>query len=123
MNGRRSHRIEIDETIRQWAAQQDAEQAMRMLQSAGIPAGKVQNMRDMTERDEQLAARQWLVEVDNPLLGRHQIDRFPATFSGVTLEPYPSAPSFGEHNFEVYAEWLGMSQEEIAAAIGEGLFT
>ncbi len=123
VDGRRSHRIEIDETISQWAAQHDAEQAMRMLQSAGIPAGKVQNMRDMTERDEQLAARQWLEEMDNPLLGHHQIDRFPAAFSGVALEPYRPAPLFGEHNFEVYADLLGMSQEAIAAAIGDGLFT
>ena len=96
---------------------------MRTLQSAGIPAGKVQNMRDMTERDEQLAARQWLEEMNNPLLGHHQIDRFPAAFSGVALEPYRPAPSFGEHNFEVYADLLGMSQEAIAAAIGDGLFT
>jgi hypothetical protein len=39
------------------------------------------------------------------------------------LGPYAPAPFFGEHNFEVYKELLGMSEEEIAAAIGEGLFT
>ncbi len=123
VEGRRAHRVIIDAALGQWAALQGAEQAMRTLQSHGIPAGKVQNMCDMTESDEQLAARQWLVEVDNVLLGRHQIDRFPAIFSRAPLEPYRAAPVFGEHNFEVYAELLGLSQEEIAMAIGDGLFT
>src|SRR6185369_1944068 len=47
--GRQSHRAEVDAAINAWAAQQDAEQAMRQLQAAGVPAGKVQNMRDCTE--------------------------------------------------------------------------
>ncbi len=115
-------RAEIDHAIGSWAAQQDAEQAMRQLQAAGIPAGKVCTMRDFTERDEQLAARQWLVEVENKLLGRHQLERFPAVFSDATFD-YTPAPFLGEHNFEVYKELLGMSEEEVAIAIGDGLFT
>jgi crotonobetainyl-CoA:carnitine CoA-transferase CaiB-like acyl-CoA transferase len=122
VEGRRTHRAEVDTALGAWSAQQDAEQAMGQLQAAGVPAGKVQNMRDCTERDEQLAARQWLVEVENKLLGRHQFDGFPAIFSETPLGPYEPAPFFGEHNFEVYKELLGMSDEEIAAAIGEGLF-
>lgn len=122
VEGRRAHRAEIDQALGSWAAQQNAEQAMRQLQAAGVPAGKVCTMRDFTERDEQLAARQWLVEVENKLLGRHQLDRFPAVFSDVTFD-YAPAPFLGEHNFEVYKELLGMSEEEIAIAIGEGLFT
>jgi crotonobetainyl-CoA:carnitine CoA-transferase CaiB-like acyl-CoA transferase len=122
VEGRRAHRAEIDQALGLWAAQQDAEQAMRQLQAAGVPAGKVCTMRDFTERDEQLAARQWLVEVENKLLGRHQLDRFPAVFSDATLD-YAPAPFLGEHNFEVYKELLGMSEEEVATAIGEGLFT
>ena len=122
VEGRRVHRADIDQALGSWAAQQDAEQAMRQLQAAGVPAGKVCTMRDFTERDEQLAARQWLVEVENKLLGRHQLDRFPAVFSDATFD-YTPAPFLGEHNFEVYKELLGMSEEEIAIAIGDGLFT
>ena len=122
VEGRRIHRDEIDYAISTWAAQQDAEQAMRQLQAAGVPAGKVCTMRDLTERDEQLAARQWLVEVENKLLGRHQLERFPAAFSDATFD-YTPAPFLGEHNFAVYQELLGMSEEEVAIAIGDGLFT
>jgi len=122
VEGRREHRNVIDSAVNAWAAKQDAEQAMRQLQAAGVPAGKVCTMRDLTERDEQLKARQWLIEVEHKLLGRHQLERFPAVFSDATLDYAPS-PFLGEHNFEVYKELLGMSDEEIATAIGEGLFT
>ncbi len=122
VEGRQFHRAAVDTAIGAWAVRQEADQAMRQLQAAGVPAGKVQNMRDCTERDEQLAARQWLVEVENKLLGRHQLDSFPAIFSETPLGPYEPSPFFSEHSFEVYKELLGMSEEEIAAAISDGLF-
>ena len=122
LEGRQEHRDQVNSAIAAWAVQQDATEAMHRLQAAGVPAGKVCTMRDLTEADEQLAARQWLAAMESPLLGRHVCDRFPATFDGAALEPQRSAPSFGEHNFEIYAELLGMTQEEIATAIGDGLF-
>jgi crotonobetainyl-CoA:carnitine CoA-transferase CaiB-like acyl-CoA transferase len=122
VDGRRTHRDEIDCALSDWAAQQNAEQAMRQLQAAGVPAGKVCSMKDLTERDEHLAARQWLIEVENKLLGRHQLECFPAVFSEATID-YTAAPFLGEHTFAVYKELLGMTDEEIATAIGEGLFS
>ena len=122
VEGRRQQRTEIDQKLSAWAASQDAEQAMRQLQAAGVPAGKVQNAKDLVEKDEQLAARQWLLEAEHQLYQKQHIDRFPAEFSGTPLDPYTASPFFGQHNFEVYAELLGMSQEEIAEAIGDGLF-
>ena len=79
----------------------------------------------MSEADEQLgpAGRAWLTEVVHPVLGAHSIDRFPGRFSAVPLDPYAPSPVFGEHTFEVYRELLGLSDEQIAEAIGDGLFT
>ena len=95
---------------------------MRQLQSVGVPAGKVQNAQDFVEKDAQLAARQWLTAAQHQLHGTQHIDRFPAEFTGTPLDSYTASPFFGQHNFEVYAKLLGMSQEEVAEAIGDGLF-
>ena len=122
VEGRRQQRDEINARLRAWAAGQDAEQAMRQLQSVGVPAGKVQNAKDFVEKDEQLAARQWLTAARHQLHGTQHIDRFPAEFTGTPLDSYTASPFFGQHNFEVYAKLLGMSQEEVAEAIGDGLF-
>ncbi|HEY8518109.1 MAG TPA: CoA transferase [Candidatus Binatia bacterium] len=120
---RRRRRGEIDARLAAWAATRDAESAMTELQERGVAAGKVQSARDLVERDPQLAARRCVRELPHATLGRQSIDRFPADFSGCSLEPYRASPAFGEHTFEVYGELLGMSEEEIALAIADGLFT
>ncbi len=121
--GRRGQRDLVDRHIGVWAAKQDATQAMRRLQAAGVPAGMVQDARDMTSRDEQLAAREWLTETESPVQGRRSTDRFPARFENTPLGPYTAAPSYGEHTFDIYHELLGLSDEQIAEGISEGLFT
>ena len=125
VEGRRQHRALVDERLARWAAEQDADTAMRRLQAAGVPAGMIQNARDMTERDEQLApaARDWFAEVEHPVHGRHLVDRFPARFGRTPLAGVTPAPVFGEHTFDVYRELLGLGDEEIAAGIGDGLFS
>jgi crotonobetainyl-CoA:carnitine CoA-transferase CaiB-like acyl-CoA transferase len=125
VEGRRRQRALIDERLARWCADQDADAAMRRLQAAGVPAGIIQNARTMTEADEQLgpAGRDWFTEVTHPVRGRHPIDRFSARFSRPPLETYAPAPVFGEHTFDVYRDLLGLSDEQIAEAIGDGLLT
>ena len=78
----------------------------------------------MMMRDPHLVARGfWRTFVDHPHFGTRPHDRFPACFSGSTLEPYVRSPYFGEAMFEIYGEIAGMSEEEIAVGIGDGLFT
>jgi crotonobetainyl-CoA:carnitine CoA-transferase CaiB-like acyl-CoA transferase len=119
---RRRRRELIDGRLAAWAAARDAESAMVELQERGVAAGKVQSARDLDERDPQLAARGAILELPHATLGRQRVDRFPATFSGATLEPYRASPAFGEHTFDVMTELLGMSEEEVALAIADGLF-
>ena len=120
--GRRARRAEIDGALATWAARRDADAAMHELQRAGVAAGKVQSAPDLVRADPQLAARAAFTELPHASIGRQWIDRFPGTFSGSTLEPYAASPAFGEHTFDVYGELLGMSEEEIALAIADGLF-
>src|SRR5262249_18137640 len=100
--GRRARRGVVDGALAQWAAGQRARDAMERLQAAGVPAGMVQTARDITDDDEQLAARTWLIHLDHPVRGRYPADRYPARFSRTTLEPSAPAPVFGQHTFEVY---------------------
>jgi benzylsuccinate CoA-transferase BbsF subunit len=123
VEGRRMERARIDAAISTWAATEDGEKAMCRLQAAGVPAGLVQTARDWIERDEQLAARRWLRNVEHSLYGTIPVDSFPARFGRTPLESYRPAPLFGEQNFEVYPELLGMSEAEIAEAIADGLFS
>lgn len=122
VEGRRARVAEIDQRLAAWASPLAAADAMERLQRAGVPAGVVQNAQQLVESDPQLAARDWLAPVTHDACGAQRVDRFPATFDGDNLDPYRASPTLGQHTFEVYAELLGLSIEEIAEGIGEELF-
>lgn len=120
--GRKRREDEIEAKINEWTRDQRAEDVMALLQSKGVPAGVVQNARDVLESDEHLKARGYYVYLDHPEAGHNAYDGPPFVLSktpGVLRTP---APMLGEHNDYVCRELLGMSDEEIAEAIiAEGL--
>ena len=58
----------VGEALRAWAGTLTPQQAMRLLQEAGLAAGAVQNTEDVT-RDPQHRERHFLQEMDHPDLG------------------------------------------------------
>jgi crotonobetainyl-CoA:carnitine CoA-transferase CaiB-like acyl-CoA transferase len=96
-----------------WAAERSAQQAMRVLQRAGLAAGAVQDAEDVV-RDPQHRERHFLLEMDHPDLGvaeymapPHRLAKTPPTVRRPT-------PRLGAHTVEVLGEWLGMSPDEAA---------
>ena len=96
-----------------WAATLTAQQAMRMLQRAGLAAGAVQDAEDVV-RDPQHRERRFLLEMDHPDLGvaeyaapPHRLAKTPPTVRRPT-------PRLGDHTVEVLGEWLGMTPDEAA---------
>lgn len=119
---RLARRGEVDALVAAWARTTTADQAQHLLQEAGVPAGRIQHAGDLME-DPQLTARDMWRSCDHAVFGARPFDRYPAIWSASTLEPYRPSPAYvGEHNFEVYAE-IGMSETEIAEAIGDGLLS
>lgn len=120
--GRFVRSADIDARLREWCTSRTADVAVAALQGNGVPAGKVQDAGDLMA-DPQHAARDFWKARDHAVFGERPYDRFPAIWSGTDLEPYlPSGAYIGEHNFEVYGELAGMNEEDIALAMGEGLF-
>ncbi len=104
-------RGELATAVAGWARNLTPQQAMRMLQRAGLAAGAVQDAEDLV-RDPQHRARNFLVEMDHPDLGvaeyaapPHRLTKTPPTVRGAT-------PRLGDHTVEVLGEWLGMTPDE-----------
>ncbi|HET8697580.1 MAG TPA: CoA transferase [Gammaproteobacteria bacterium] len=78
----------------------DADEWVTRLVDAGIPAGPI-NFPDETLRDEHIAARRMIVELEHPLIGTVRSLAVPIRFAanGPTYRRYP--PRLGEHNDEV----------------------
>ena len=86
----------------------------------GIAAGPVQNARDLTQHDPQLAARDFFGTTESAGWGEHGLDRFPARFNGERPPVYTGVHAIGEDTFDVMTGLLGFSDDETAALLASG---
>ncbi|HLB27729.1 MAG TPA: CoA transferase [Dehalococcoidales bacterium] len=112
MEARLKNVAELDENIEKWTRQYTPHQVMKILQSAGVAAGAVENGEDLYF-DIQLRARGHMLEVDSGRSGRIIFDGPPVHLSdGQRTETRP-APILGADNDYVYKKLLGLTQAEI----------
>jgi formyl-CoA transferase len=102
----------IDELISTWTRRYTKREAMELLGQAGVPAGATFDTLELTT-DEHLNRREAIVSVDHPTRGLVKMPGWPVKMehSHVRVE---AAPLLGQHNREVYAELLGLSEDELA---------
>jgi crotonobetainyl-CoA:carnitine CoA-transferase CaiB-like acyl-CoA transferase len=85
----------------------------RVLDEAGIPAGPVLRYNEAL-RDEQIQAREMIVEMDHPLMGRVRTLGQPAKFSASRPGAYDRpAPWLGQHAPQVLCGELGVTGAEL----------
>jgi crotonobetainyl-CoA:carnitine CoA-transferase CaiB-like acyl-CoA transferase len=96
-----------------WAAERTAQQAMRVLQRAGLAAGAVQDAEDAV-RDPQHRERHFWLEMDHPDLGVAEYAAPPHRLATTPPTVRRPAPRLGAHTVEVLGEWLGMTPDEAA---------
>ena len=116
---RKKHEDEIDTIISAWTKDGSAEDVMLQLQKAGVPAGVVQNARDLADLDPQMKARNQYRTVAYPEAGVRRNDAPPFVLSNSPIEVRP-APMLGEHNDSVFKQLLNMTEEEINEGYSEG---
>ena len=74
LDNRKSHEDELDRMLGQWTNEREAKELMSVLQSAKVPAGVVNDSRDLFE-DPQLQLRNHFQFPEHPELGRYATDR------------------------------------------------
>ena len=115
---RKANEDDLDEIISAWTSDKPAEQVFKAMQDAGVPAGVVQNGKELLE-DPQLAARGHYRKVVHEEAGETTYDGPPYIMSGVDFEIKP-APLLGEHNDYVLKSVLNLSEDEINEGYVEG---
>jgi benzylsuccinate CoA-transferase BbsF subunit len=106
-------RAELAGALAGWAAELTAQQAMRVLQRAGLAAGAVQDSEDIV-RDPQHRERHFLLEMDHPDLGVAEYAAPPHRLAKTPPEVRRPTPRLGAHTIEVLGEWLAMAPAEAA---------
>jgi len=118
--GRRARQDRIDEAIRQWCAERDAEAVMHDLQMARIAAGVVRPMWQVLE-DAHLHARGFWRVVERDHIGTYTAS---TAWFRTGRDPMPirkAAPTLGEHTEEVLTRVLGLGPEHLANLERQGI--
>ena len=103
---------EIDAHISDWTRGLTSREVMETLQSAGVPAGMVQDTAQ-AHADPQLEALDFFQDVTHPEAGTH---RYAGIMGRISTHPNRirrPAPCLGQHNEYVYRELMGTQPSAI----------
>ena len=117
--GRVAHEAEVDGAIAAWTATLPAPEVMRRLALADVPVGPLYSAKDIVG-DPHYAARGMLEEV---AVGGRPL-KIPAIVPKLAETPgrtdWPG-PSVGAHNAEVLGALLGLSPDDLARLVADGV--
>ncbi len=115
----RGERIEeVNAMVADWTRRRDKHEAMRLIGAAGVPAGAVLDTMELMN-EPSFTERGILQTAEHPT-GPFKMPSWPVRFDGrpPKLEP---APLLGQHNAQVFGDWLGMSAGDVEALRKEGV--
>ena len=109
--GRKTHEDEMDRLIEEWTSSRGAPELMTLLQQHGVPAGVVQNTRDLVENDAGYRKRHIRL-LDTPEAGTMTTHGETIAISGVEPRVHRS-PLMGEHTEYILKDLLGMEEADV----------
>jgi formyl-CoA transferase len=120
--GRWERRDELDAAIGEWTAQYSRDEALKILDTAGVPSGPINTAADICS-DEQYAARNMIQQftVDTGEAEPKQVG-FPGivpVIGGTSLPIRNVGPDLGEHTREVLETLLGKTPEQIDSLVND----
>ena len=98
--------------IEEWAMQHSKMEIMDKCQAAGCPITAVFTIAEAAEHPH-LRARHYFVDVEHPELGVVKTLGAPFKLPESPGGPTQPAPLLGQHNEEVYGDWLGLDEGAI----------
>ena len=107
------HRDDLDETISRWTRQRARSDVQQTLRVAGLPVAQVASPQDRIELDPATARWGLWPWVDDAQIGPVRVEGLPVHMSDSDWVIERGGPTLGEHNHQVFADLLGLSEEEI----------
>jgi crotonobetainyl-CoA:carnitine CoA-transferase CaiB-like acyl-CoA transferase len=114
--GRLRRADDLEMLIAAWTRDKDAYALMKQLQAAGVPAGVVQDARDLILSDQlwQHGFFEWSDHPEGTDIGVKPYPGAPWRFSQSSRGAVRRGSALGEHNHYVLREVLGYSEQQVA---------
>jgi formyl-CoA transferase len=119
-DGRVPRSRDIDDAITAWTSAHDQPFVLAELIRTEIPSGPINTIADMVA-DPHIQSRDILEPVTLPDGTRVRIPGVLPKMSRTPGRTKWVGPTLGEHNHQIYGEWLGLSDEELATLGANGV--
>ncbi|MEA2101488.1 MAG: CoA transferase [Thermodesulfobacteriota bacterium] len=114
----------LNAAFAKWAKTKTSDEVMSFMYERNIPSGVVKDITELLE-DPHLIARDMVIDIDHPILGKVKINNMPIKFSdsqaGLKPGDNPMEPKLGEDTQKILTDLLGMDSPEITALREQGV--
>lgn len=104
---------ETEAVVTAWTRTMAKDEVVAACKAGRIPAAPVRNALEVME-DRHMHARGMLERIDHPSLGPVVLPTTPLRLHGADRVASIPSPKLGEHNLEIYGEWLGLGAAGVA---------
>ena len=104
----------VDQVVIDWCADKTVDEIVSILDETKIPSAPIMTIKRLVN-DPHIAAREMLIEQEDPILGKVKYPGNPLKLSATPAQFTRRAPLLGEHNVEVLRDILHYSEKEIQA--------
>ncbi len=114
VTGRLERTTAVDALVEAWTQKHTTEALLADAHAHGVPCAPVRHLADVVA-DPYFRRRGLLTDWEMPGVGRLPVMRSPIIVGDDGRVPFKPTPGLGQHNREVYENWLGHSREEMRA--------
>ena len=98
--------------IESWISERSRDEVVELLNLNRVPSCPIYNIKEASEDPHIGQAREMVVEVDQPKIGKVKLQGNPVKMSGTKPNPRGPAPSLGGDTFNVLSQLLGLTARE-----------
>jgi len=103
---------ELKEIMEKWLSGYDVQEAVELLNNAGIPCSSILNIQEACE-DEHIQVREMLVDIEHPVAGTVKVPGNPVKLSQTPPVVKVPSPALGEHTIDVLQSLLKYDESKI----------
>jgi crotonobetainyl-CoA:carnitine CoA-transferase CaiB-like acyl-CoA transferase len=103
----------VDETISEWTRTLGKMEIFAIAKQRRIPLAPVREV-DEVMHDPHMHERGFLEDIEHDEIGAITVPTSPLRYHGADKPKAKPSPKLGQHNHEIYGDWLGLSADEIS---------